>query len=158
MKKPFKQRMLNPFIFKLFLLFKLPMAFLSGLKLKELTTEHSLIKMKYKYLNKNPFGSIYFACLSMSGELASGILAASTIYESSSKVSMLVVKFDVKFLKKAVGTISFRCNDGLAIKKTIDSAIASGEGKTIDAITVATDECGDVVAEFTIQWSFKVKV
>jgi hypothetical protein len=151
----FQRRMLNPFFFKLFLLFKLPMAFLAGLKLKELSTESSLVTMKYKYLNKNPFGSIYFACLSMAGELASGILAASIIYDSKPKVSMLVVNLEVSFVKKAIGVISFRCKDGLAIQSVIDSTIISGEGETFDALTTAIDSQGDVVAEFIIRWSFK---
>ena len=97
--KSFKQKMLNPFFFKLFLLLKLPMAFLAGLKLKELTDEHAVVLMKYKYLNKNPFGSIYFACLSMAGELASGMLAASIAYKSNPKLSMLVIGVTIKFTK-----------------------------------------------------------
>ena len=149
--------MLNPFFFKLFLLFKLPMAFLAGLKLKELSTESSLVTMKYKYLNKNPFGSIYFACLSMAGELASGILAASIIYDSKPKVSMLVVNLEVSFVKKAIGVINFQCKDGLAMQSMIDSAINSGEGEIFDALTTAIDSQGDVVAEFIIRWSFKAK-
>ena len=153
----FQRRMLNPFFFKLFLLFKLPMAFLAGLKLKELSTESSLVTIKHKYLNKNPFGSIYFACLSMAGELASGILAASIIYDSKPKVSMLVVNLEVNFVKKAVGVISLKCKDGLAMQSVVDSAIISGEGKIFDALTTAIDSQGDVVAEFIIRWSFKAK-
>ena len=33
-----------------------------------------------------------------------------------------------------------------------------GEGQTIDVLTVASDEDGDVVAEFIVSWSFKSKV
>jgi hypothetical protein len=153
----FQKRMLSPFFFKLFLLFKLPMAFLAGLKLKELSTDSSLVTMKYKYLNKNPFGSIYFACLSMAGELASGILAASIIYDSKPKVSMLVVNLEVSFVKKAIGVINFQCKDGLAMQSVIDSAINSGEGEIFNALTTAIDSQGDVVAEFIIRWSFKAK-
>ena len=153
----FQRRMLNPFLFKLFLLFKLPMAFLAGLKLKELSAESSLVTMRYKYLNKNPFGSIYFACLSMAGELASGILAASIIYDSKPKVSMLVINLEVSFVKKAIGVINFKCEDGLAMQSVIDSAITSGEGKIFDSLTTATDSEGDLVAEFIIRWSFKAK-
>ena len=153
----FQQKMLNPFFFNFFLLLKLPMAFLSGMKLKELSDSHSVVKMKYKYLNKNPFGSIYFACLSMAGELSSGILAASFTYKSSPKISMLVVGMEVEFIKKAVGIITFKCNQGKEIQDTIEKSIKTGEGKTIDAITIATNEGGDKVAEFKIKWSFKVK-
>ena len=154
----FQKKMLNPFFFKLFLFLKLPMAFLTGLKLKELSDAHAVVKMKYKYLNKNPFGSIYFACLSMAGELASGMLAAAIAYKSNPKLSMLVVGVKINFTKKAVGTILFECNQGKEILETIQKSIKTGEGQTIDTLTVATNEQGDVVAEFLIKWSFKVKV
>ena len=149
--------MLNPFFFKLFLLLKLPMAFLSGMKLKELSCTHSVVQMKYKFLNKNPFGSIYFACLSMAGELASGMLAASFTYKRNPKISMLVVGMEVEFIKKAVGVITFMCNQGKEIQVAIEKSIETGEGQAIDAITIATDESGDKVAVFKIKWSFKSK-
>ena len=154
----FQRKMLNPFFFKLFLLLKLPMAFLAGIKLNELSDRKAVLQMKYKYLNKNPFGSIYFACLSMAGELASGMLAASIAYKSNPKLSMLVIGVTIKFTKKAVGIITFECNQGKEIYQTIQKSIDTGEGQAIEALTVARDEKGDVVSEFFINWSFKVKV
>jgi len=153
----FQRKMLNPFFFKLFLFLKLPMAFLAGIKLKGLSANRALLQMKYKYLNKNPFGSIYFACLSMAGELASGILAASFAYKSNPKLSMLVVGVKINFTKKAFGVILFECNQGQEILETIQKSEIRDEGQTIDVLTVATNEQGDVVAEFLIKWSFKVK-
>jgi len=153
----FQKKMLNPLFFKLFLFLKLPMAFLAGLRLKELSDAHAVVKMKYNYLNKNPFGSIYFACLSMAGELASGMLAASIAYKSNPKLSMLVVEVQINFTKKAVGTILFECNQGKEILATIKKSIATGEGQTIEALTIARDEKGDIVAEFKVNWSFKAR-
>ena len=94
----------------------------------------------------------------MEGELASGMLAASIAYKSNPKLSMLVVVVKINFTKKAVGTIIFECNQGKEILATIQKSIDTGEGKTIEALTIARDEKGDVIAEFLIQWSFKVKV
>jgi len=153
----FQQKMLNPIFFKSFLFLKLPMAFLAGIKLNELSDNRAVLQMKYKYLNKNPFGSIYFACLSMAGELASGILAASFAYKSNPKLSMLVVGVKINFTKKAFGVILFECNQGQEILETIQKSEIRDEGQTIDVLTVATNEQGDVVAEFLIKWSFKVK-
>ena len=153
----FKRKMLNPFFFKLFLFLKLPMAFLAGIKLKELSDNRAVFQMKHIYLNKNPFGSIYFACLSMAGELASGMLAASIAYKSNPKISMLVVGVKINFTKKAVGTIIFECNQGKEILATIQKSIDTGVGQTIDVLTVAKNIHGDIVADFLIQWSFKVK-
>jgi len=153
----FQKKMLNPFFFKLFLFLKLPMAFLAGIKLKELSNNHALLQMKYKYLNKNPFGSIYFACLSMAGELASGMLAASIAYKWKPKLSMLVVGVKINFIKKAVGVISFECIQGKEILEVIKNSIITGKSQTIEVLTVAKNKHGDVVADFLIKWSFKVK-
>ena len=149
--------MLNPIFFKLFLILKLPLAFLAGVKLKTLNNTHSTVQLKYNYLNKNPFKSIYFAALSMAGELASGILAASFIYKNTPQVSMLVVGFKIEFSKKAVGLINFNCNQGKEIQDCINKSLATKEGQTIEIITTATDQEGDVVAIFNIKWSFKSK-
>ena len=149
--------MLNPFYFKLFLFLKLPMAFLAGIKLKVLSDNRALLQMKYQYINKNPFGSIYFACLSMAAELASGMLAASIAYKSNPKLSMLVVGVKINFIKKAVGLIIFECNQGKEILEVIQKSIITDEGQTIDVLTLAKNEEGDVVADFLIKWSFKVK-
>ena len=123
----------------------------------ELSDNRAVLQMKYKYLNKNPFGSIYFACLSMAGELASGMLAASIAYKSNPKLSMLVVGVKINFTKKAVGTILFECYQGKEILATIQKSIDTGEGQTINVLTVAKNIHGDIVADFLIQWSFKVK-
>ena len=153
----FQKKMLNPIFFKLFLILKLPLAFLAGVKLKTLNNTHSTVQLKYNYLNKNPFKSIYFAALSMAGELASGILAASFIYKNTPQVSMLVVGFKIEFSKKAVGLINFNCNQGKEIQDCINKSLATKEGQTIEIITTATDQEGDVVAIFNIKWSFKSK-
>ena len=149
--------MLNPIFFKLFLILKLPLAFLAGVKLETLNDTHSTIQLKYNCLNKNPFKSIYFAALSMAGELASGILAASFIYKNTPQVSMLVVGLKIEFSKKAVGLINFNCNQGKEIQDCINKSLATKEGQTIEIITTATDQEGDVVAIFNIKWSFKSK-
>ena len=156
-KKLFQQKMLNPIFFKLFLILKLPLAFLAGVKLKALDDNCSKAQLKYSYLNKNPFKSIYFAALSMAGELASGILAASFIYKNEPEISMLVVGVNMEFSKKAVGLIDFSCKQGKEIQDCINKSIKTKEGKSIVVTTTATDEQGDIVATFNITWSFKAK-
>ena len=149
--------MLNPIFFNFFLILKLPLAFLAGVKLISLNDTYSTIQLKYNYLNKNPFKSIYFAALSMAGELASGILAASFTYKNNPRISMLVIGVKIEFSKKAVGIINFTCNQGKEIQDCINKSIITKEGKSIDIITTATDQEGDIVAIFNIRWSFKSK-
>ncbi|MBC6990818.1 DUF4442 domain-containing protein [Hymenobacter sp. BT491] len=134
----------------------LPMAYLAGLRVKDMTPEHAVVTVPFKYLTKNPFRSIYFACLAMAAELASGVL--SMMYVSSgSPVSMLVVKMEAEFSKKAVGLISFTSSDGAAIGQAIAESRATGEGRTVVCTSTGTDEAGDVVAVFRITWSYRAK-
>ena len=152
-----KKFMLSYIPFKLYLIKNLPMGFLAGMRVRDLSEQGAAVTIPYKYLTKNPFRSMYFACLAMAAEMSSGAIGMSMVYKAEPKVSMLVRNLEGEFTKKAVGLITFRCNDGMAIRQTIDASIATGEGKTIVAKSIGTDETGDVVAEFKVTWSFKVK-
>ena len=143
--------------FKLYLFKNLPMGYLAGLRIRELSTKSSLVTIPYKYLTKNPFKSMYFACLAMAAEMASGAISMALLFKTEPKVSMLVRNIEGEFTKKAVGLISFRCNDGEAIQKAVEETKATGEGVTVTATSTGTDETGDAVAIFKVTWSFKAK-
>ncbi len=145
------------FKLNLFMLTKLPLGLITGLRIEEINEEKSVVSIRYKYVTKNPFRSIYCACLAMAGELASGALGLAMVYKSRPSVSMLVVHMEASFTKKAVGKIKFICQDGLLIQKAIDESKATGEGRTVVATSTGTDESGDVVAVFKITWSYKAK-
>jgi acyl-coenzyme A thioesterase PaaI-like protein len=153
----FRQLVSSPVKFRLFLLSRLPMAYLAGLRVAILTPEQAVVTIPYKYVNKNPFQSIYFACLSMAAELSTGVLCMMHVYQSSPAVSMLVVNMEARFTKKAVGRIAFTCRDGEQIQQAVAQTKASGEGVTVVATSIGLDEAGDQVAEFRFTWSLKAK-
>jgi acyl-coenzyme A thioesterase PaaI-like protein len=152
----FRQQVLNPWKLRLFMLQKLPMAWLAGLRLRELTPERAVVTIPFKYLTQNPFHSIYFACLAMAAELASGIQAMMHV-QSGAPASMLVVGLEADFSKKAVGLITFTCPNGPQIAQALAESRATGEGHTVLCTSTGVDEAGDVVAVFRITWSFRAK-
>lgn len=152
-----RKKMSSIFKFRMFLIAKLPAAWIAGLRLVNLNEETAEVSIKYKYFNKNPFKSIYFASMSMAAELSTGVLAFVLVLSAKQKISMLVTKLETDFHKKAVGKIIFKCEDGLAIKQCIDESLATGEGRTIRAKSLGYDEQGDLVATFYLTWSFKAK-
>lgn len=105
----------------------------------------------------NPFKSIYFAVEAMAAEMCSGMLAFGQVYQRTPKVSMLVVKMEVAFIKKATGVVLFSCEEGKMIERAINDAIATGEGKTMVCKSVGKNSEDEIVAEFNITWSFKAK-
>jgi acyl-coenzyme A thioesterase PaaI-like protein len=153
-QQAFRQQVLNPLKLRLFLLRKLPLAWLAGLRLTSLTPEAATVTIRYKYLTQNPFRSIYFAALAMAAELASGIQAMLHT-QGGGPVSMLVVGLEADFTKKAVGLITFTCSDGAALATAIAKSRATGEGRTMLCTSTGRDEAGDVVAVFRVMWSFK---
>ncbi len=147
----------NNFKMRLFMLMKLPLAFFAGLKVSEIDNTKASISIPFKFLNKNPFQSIYFAALSMAAELSTGILAMAAISEVSKPVSMLVLEMNGKFIKKAKTKIVFTCMQGAEIMETVKKCIETTEGQTIQARSKGFDMDGNQVAEFYFTWTFKVK-
>lgn len=156
-QEAFRRTLLNPWKLRLFMLQKLPMAYLAGLRLRSLTGEAAVVTVPFKYLTQNPFRSIYFACLSMAAELASGAQAMLHSQDGSSRVSMLVVGLEAEFTKKATGLITFTCSDGARIAQAIADSRATGDGRTARCTSIGTDTAGDVVATFWVTWSFRAK-
>jgi exopolysaccharide biosynthesis protein len=145
------------FKFRLFLLLKLPSAFFCGVRVQHADENKCIVTVPFKWFNQNPFKSTYFACLSMAGEMSTGVLGMAHIYKRNPSVSMLVVNINGSFFKKAIGKTTFICTDGILIRQAIESSIASGEGKTVICKSIGTNVSGEVVAEFLVTWSFKAK-
>ena len=148
---------LSPIKMRLYMLKHLPLGFFTGLKVLELNKNKAMVSVPFKYLNKNPFRSVYFAVLSMAAELSSGILALSMVVESKTPVSMLVLNMKADFLKKAKTKITFSCNDGEKIANAIKKCLVTKEGEIIEVQTSGFDTNGEKVAEFQFTWTFKAK-
>ena len=147
----------NPVKFRLFLLSKLPSAFFSGVRVKSIDEWKVVVTVPYKWFSQNPFRSTYFACLAMAAEMSTGLLAMMHSYKVDPPISMLVVGLEAKYFKKAAGLTLFTCEDGEEINRTIQDAIKTGEGKLFKAKSVGKNLEGEIVTEFFITWSFKVK-
>lgn len=143
--------------FRIFLLKKLPAAYFSGLRVMEVSPGSCTVTLRLKWFTRNPFRSIYFACLAMAAEMSTGILAMGHLYGRSPGVSMLVVSFQADFFRKATGTIRFVCADGEKIANAIEQAVRTCEGQTVEAVAAGYNAAGENVADCRIVWSFKAR-
>ncbi|WP_435255297.1 DUF4442 domain-containing protein [Tenacibaculum sp. A30] len=148
----FTPRKVNAFLF-----FKLPSAFFTGVRLKSLTDDTAEVKVTYKWVNQNPFKSMFWAVQGMASELATGVLVMKEIAASNRKISMLVTNMNGTFTKKATGKIRFKCNQGQLIRETIQKAIETGEGQTVIVAAEGFNKEGVSVSKFEYEWSLKVK-
>lgn len=153
----FIKLMKHPVKFRMFLFTKLPAAYMAGVRVREVDEKKCVATVPYKWLSQNPFRSTYFACLSMAAEMSTGALAMAHLYRIHPPVSMLVVKVESEYFKKATGRTSFICEDGELFQKAIEETISTGETRIVKAKSVGTNANGEIVAEFLITWSFRVK-
>lgn len=153
----FIKMMNHPFKLRWFLFTRLPSAYFSGVRLRHIDESKAVTTVPYKWFSQNPFRSTYFACLSMAAELSTGTLAMSSLYKRNPAVSMLVVKVESEYFKKATGLTSFTCKDGQLFQDVVEQCIRTNEAATVRAKSEGVNSKGEIIAEFYITWSFKVK-
>lgn len=140
-----------------FLFFKLPSAFLCGVRVKEIDGIKCIVQVRHRWINQNPFNSMYFAVQAMAAELSTGALVMHHIKESNRNISMLVANNKGNFTKKATGRITFTCQDGHLIQEAIKQTIATGEGQTFWMKSIGVNEKKEQVSEMDFEWSIRVK-
>lgn len=152
-----RRQMLNPFLMRLYYLGKLPLAFVAGLRLRELDERHAVVTVPYGWRTTNPFRSTYFAALSMAAELSTGALAKMATDLASRPVAMLIVGLTASFEKKATTTTTFTCEEGDKLFAAVARTVETGEPVAAEVETVGRMPDGTVVARFTFTWSFKAR-
>jgi len=148
---------LTPSKINTFNLFKLPSVFFTGVRVKTIDDVSCTVSVKHRWINQNPFKSMFWAVQGMAAELTTGALVLMKIRESGKNISMLVSNNNATFTKKATGRITFKCNDGHLIDNAIAKAIETSEGQTIWMTSVGTNTDGVEVSTFNFEWSIKVK-
>ncbi len=140
-----------------FLSFKLPSAYLCGVRATYIDDQQCKVSVKHRWINQNPFNSMFWAVQGMAAELTTGALMMSKIKASGKPISMLVANNNCSFTKKATGRINFICTEGPKIDAAIEAAIATGEGQTIWMNSVGTNAEGVEVSNFNFEWTIKLK-
>lgn len=148
---------LTPKQINTFTLFKLPSVFFTGVRVKSISETSCTVSVKHRWINQNPFKSMFWAVQGMAAELATGALVMSVVKESNQKISMLVANNKASFFKKATGRITFTCTDGDKINKAIKESIETGEGKTCWMKAEGINKDGIIVSVFEFEWTVKVK-
>ena len=147
----------TPAKFNQFLFLKLPAAFWCGVRVKSVSDTTCTVTVKHRWINQNPFNSMYFAVQAMAAEMATGALVIAQIKNSGKNISMLVANNKSNFSKKATGLITSTCKDGHLIAQAIQQTIATGEGQTFWMKSIGVNQQGIQVSEMDFEWSVKIK-
>lgn len=148
---------LTPYKLNSFTMLKLPSAWFCGVRVKHIDDSSCIVTVKHRWINQNPFNSMFWAVQGMAAELATGAMVIDKIKQSGEKISMLVANNNATFTKKATGKITFTCKDGHLIAGAIKKTMETGEGQTFWMKSVGKNEKGDEVSVFNFEWTVKVK-
>lgn len=140
-----------------FLALKLPSAYFSGIRVQGISQNEAMASVKHRWINQNPFKSLYWATQGMAAELVTGLLVMKKIRESGEKMSMLVVHQEGSFFKKASGRITFTCDEGKLIDQALEEAVKTGEGQTFVLKAEGFNEQYESVSKFEFTWSIRLK-
>ncbi|PWL38416.1 thioesterase [Flagellimonas aquimarina] len=143
--------------FNTFTFFTLPSAWWCGVRVKYIDNKKAVTTVTHRWVNQNPFKSMFWAVQGMAAELSTGAMVINQIKDSGKKISMLVLNNNANFSKKATGKITFTCKDGHLIEDAIKKTIATGEGQTIWMKSVGVNKDGVVVSTFNFEWTVRLK-
>ena len=145
------------FKYTLFTLFKLPAAWITGVRLTHLDDQSSTASIKHRWINQNPYNSMFWAVQGMAAEFPTGILLTKEIKRSKRNISMLVLNNKASFTKKATGRINFTCSQGEEARATIEKLVNTGEPQTVWLNAVGINESGQQVSSFSFEWTLLLK-
>jgi len=137
--------------------FILPAAWICGVRVDSSDEDSCVVRVKHRWINQNPFKSLFWAVQGMAAEMAGGLLLMDKINRSGHSIAMLLVGSSSIFTKKATGKILFTYDMGKALDKLILDAVTTKLPQTITIKTNGVNQQGDVVSEFSFQWSIKLR-
>lgn len=153
----FKKVFTTPTLFRGMLLTKLPLFLFTGARVEHLDLESCEARLPFGWINKNPFGSMYFASIMMTAEATTGGLCLLHKENRDADYSAIVSNIAGDFQRAAYSQMTFMCDQGDDAEAMFDRADETGERQTqVFTVEGSTEEDG-VVATVEVTWSVRRK-
>ncbi len=137
---------------------KVPLIAWVGPVVEELDAAHCVVRVPLRRRTKNHVNSLYIAVFTVGADVTGGMLAMETIRAHGSRVVLLFKDMQAEFLARAEDDVTFRCDEGAAVRAAVDQAMATGERVNVPVHIVATvpRKRGDTpIARFTMTLTLK---
>ena len=131
------------------------MGLVSGIKLIHLDEKKSIVEVPFRWCNKNPFHSMYFAVLSMAAELSTAAPVMMVLKGYDADIALIIVNIKAEFIKKAQSKITFECVDYYEEVCAASQLRHADDTSTVTMKTIGRDVNHSEVAIFYFTWSFK---
>ena len=126
-------------------------------KLLQLDDEVVRVRIPLRRRSRNHLKSMYFGALAVGADVAAGIHAFYFAEQSGVKVSFAFKAVKGEFLQRAMTDIIFKSTDGAVVKAAFDEALSTGERVNKPVSVNAYNTMDELVAEFELVISIKIK-
>ncbi len=143
---------------KLFLLgmIKIPIVGYVKPKLISINDENISVKIKLRKRTKNHLNSMYFGALAVGADIAGGLHAFYFSESAGKRISFAFKGMSASFIKRAESNIIFKSVDGKIIRDAVELSSKSKKRVNKDIKVSASNDHGEIVADFTMIVSIKV--
>ncbi len=147
----------TPWKMRLYFLRSLPTLWWWGVRVRRMEAEWAEVTIPFGWRTQNPFRSTYFAALAGAAELSTGLLVLGAI-QGRGRVSMLITQVEAQYTKKATGTVTFRCENGIEVHAAVERAVEDpGTSQVIRSESIGRLPGGQEVARLWFTWSVLAK-
>ena len=150
-----RRRLLNPWMFRAYLVGRLPLAAAAGLRLRRLDETGCDVWLPGGWRTRNPFASTYFASQDMAAEMSTGAPASVVVASAPASVAFILRGIRATFTKRIVGGSLFTFDDVAGLRAAVDRAASCPEEQAYTGHSTGRTAEGEVAAEFDVTWSFK---
>lgn len=148
----FRNRVINPLMFRAYMLAKMPVLGVTGTYLDEINTHHCAATLPCGWTTKNLFGETFNAAVLAAAETTSVALLVLHIRNQDADVKPEVVEIDSKFGRPKLEELKLRCSDGARYADFVARAKDADEPIEETFAVEIRDEHGREAHEVEITW------
>ncbi|MEL6177858.1 MAG: hypothetical protein AAFS10_02845 [Myxococcota bacterium] len=125
----FKGRVMNPNVFRVYMLVKMPVLGVTGTWLKVLDLERCVAVLPYSWRVRNLFGVVTTGALAAAAEIASVSLWVINIRNQGAALTPVPVTVTVEAQQPVTEAVTFRCLDG---ERYADVVLEAAGGASVE--------------------------
>lgn len=148
----FRNRVINPTMFRVYMLAKMPVLGVTGTYLTEIDTHRCVATLPCGWTTKNLFGNTFNAAVLAAAETASVSLLVLHLRNQDSKATPDVVRIESRFGKARLEELTLRCDDGERYAEFVARAAAAEEPLEETFTVRGSDRNGRPRHEIDITW------
>lgn len=148
----FRNRVINPLMFRAYMLAKMPVLGVTGTYLDEINTHHCVATLPCGWTTKNLFGETFNAAVLAAAETTSVALLVLHIRNQDADVKPEVVEIDSKFDPAKLEELTLRCDDGARYADFVARAVDADEPIEQSFAVEVRDKQGHELHDIEITW------